>query len=195
MRQINLGLHPDAKEFEPPVRGPDCYCPIVVLCAPPTEEAYEKGLPLHIPHHKWLGKLCSKYGFAVGDIKLIGCSTPLPKEIQKSASKKWKHVEQYKDKVLDRIEDLKPQVVVTFGELATRVMTGRPTKITKVRGIPRKEVDLWIFPMLSPGFVKRIPENQSIFEADLQFLKSFMDKYYQYEKPDVDYGWVVLNNE
>jgi DNA polymerase I-like protein with 3'-5' exonuclease and polymerase domains len=134
--------------------------------------------------------LCSKYGFAVGDIKLLGCSTPLPKKIQKSASKKWKHVEQHKDKVLDVLGDLKPQVVVTFGELATRVMTGRPTKITKVRGIPRKENDIKIFPMLSPEFVRRIPENQDIFEADLQFLKSYMDNLYEYEEPEVRYIWV-----
>ena len=190
MRQINLGLQPDAKPFVPPVRGPECYCPIVVLCAPPTVGAYNKGLPLHIKHHKWLGKLCSKYGFAVGDIKLIGCSTPLPKEILKSSSKKWKHVEQYKDIVLDKIVDLKPQVVVTFGELATRVMTGRPTSITKARGVPKKENDIWIFPMLAPGYIKKVPENQSIFEADLQFLKSFMNNYYRYEDPNVNYAWI-----
>ena len=197
-RDINLNLNLGAEDdWTPPIRGSKGYCPILILCDAPTKKAHELNLPLHAPHHKWLGKLANLANFAVGDIKLLGLCPPIPKEAAKSVSKQWKHVERYSATVLDKINELRPQVVVTFGALATRVLSGRPTKITKVRGMPVKENDILTFPMLSPGFVKRIPENIPIFEADFLKLRRLYDNQYKLSIPQTRHTWVekFLNHD
>jgi hypothetical protein len=169
------------------IRGPES-APILVLYEPSTETEV-------FPKINWFGKLCRDQGFEKGDLCLMGLCSPLPKDSLKSAAKKWAHVEQYKDAVLEKINELQPKCVVTFGELATRVLTGHATAITKARGIPIKDAEnRWIFPMLSPQFVRRIPDHEPVFRADLAFLKKFMDSGFEYEKPEVDYSFIYNAN-
>ena len=195
-RQLDVGpVNPGSQDgWEVPVRGPECYCPIVVVCDSPTGDAHRYKLPLDPEHHMWLARKIVDHGFKLGDIKLIGLCPPVPKQDFKSAKRKWQHVEKYRTRVLAKLEELQPRFVVTFGELATRVVCGSAKKITKARGVPVQREDAPpYFPMLSPGFVRRIPDHEPAFDADLAVLSRLKESRYDvtdFLHQEGDYEWV-----
>lgn len=180
--------------WQPPVRGDEGYCPIVVLCDAPTPEAHEAGIPMHAKHHNWFGKVAKKHGFVPGDIKLVGLCPPISRVDLSSDSRQTKHVEKFQDKVKEKIRQLNPRVVVTMGKLATRVMTGRPAAVTKMRGIPIIQEDgSVLLPMLSPGYVRRLPEHVPAFDADVGTLARIKAADYDplfFAPQDGNYEWV-----
>jgi len=198
--RANPGSVPEPEEdtrerldWSPWVAGPEGYCPITVLCDAPTPQAESHHLPLQESHAKLFGRLARKHGFVRGDMKLINVCPPIPRQDLNSASRKWKHVERYLPNIHDKVAELNPQIVVTFGELATRAMTGRAVKITKVRGIPIiRDEGPPLLPMLSPGFIARIPDHESTFEADVVTLSKMKEAGYdtaQFTRQDGDYEW------
>ncbi len=183
---------PDQIIYRLPTRGP-MDAPVVVLCDAPLQSAWERGRPMDSGKLNFIGHRLHAAGFAKGDVIMVAICPPIPKEIQKNARRKWLHVEPYQNQVLDIVEKVNPKVVVTLGELATRIMTNRAVKITKARGqpiiVPGMPV---IFPMLSPGFVQRIPEHDTTFTADCGYLGKL--KRAAYEISDIemetpDYQW------
>lgn len=149
--------------------------PIVVLCEPPSEDAWVGGYPLDLDLLKYFALLAKSAGFSRDDIQLVGLCPPLPGRIRNSARLKWEHVAGHVPGVTQTIAALAPRCIVTLGELATRAMLGRPVKITKVRGVALP-VELAegqavpVLPMLAPSFVRRIPDHEVILRADLGTL-------------------------
>ncbi len=186
---------PAPENWRPLIRGPRGYCPIVMLCDAPTPLAAQQGMPLQKTHHAFLVSLAKKHGFVLGDIKLMGLCPPIPKQDLNSASRKWKHVEKYMDTVHTSMQELQPRIMVTFGELATRAMHGRPIKITRVRGVPIIPDDgPPLLPMLSPGFVNRIPEHVPTFNADMATLTRIKATGYdvtQFTRQEGEYEWCL----
>ena len=168
-RAINVGK----VEWDPPTYG-HLDAPILVVCDAPTTKAQRAKLPMDVRYQKFFIDQSKATGFRRGDFCFVGLCTPLKSADAKSSSRKWKHVEHYlpdlRDKILSKSS---PQVVVTLGELATRAMVGRPTSITKARGIiQEREGTVPVLPMLSPGFVLRLPDHEAAFTADMRMLHS-----------------------
>ncbi len=168
-RTINVG----SVEWNPPTYG-HLDAPILVVCDAPTAEAHRAGLPMSMRYQKFFIDQSMSTGFRRNDFCFVGLCAPLNRSDAKSAARKWRHVEHYladlRAKVLDKSS---PRVVVTLGDLATRAVIGRPTKITKARGIVHeREGMVPVLPMLSPGFVLRLPEHETAFTADMRMLQS-----------------------
>lgn len=167
---------------------------ILVVCDAPTPDAERWGYPMHPDNMRMFGQIAEKYGVSPNDVTFIGLCPPVPVEDAKSAARKWKHVEKYTEGVLEYVRQQKPKIVVTMGELASRTLFDRAVKITKVRGVivqphPDRPV---VMPMLSPGFVSRLPEHLPTFEGDISTLGKL--KTAKYNPADLmaietDYQW------
>jgi DNA polymerase I-like protein with 3'-5' exonuclease and polymerase domains len=174
-----------------PHRG-NALAPVVVLCDVQSAEAQSQRLPMALDHLDLFATVADSMGLTRDDFLFIGIAPPYAEEDRNSASRKWKHVEGHAGiepgpdgrpthQLRDLIYSLRPQMVVTLGEMATRVMVGRAVKITKARGIveelehPVTGQALKMFPMLSPGFVARLPEHRATFAADMGTLRKLKD--------------------
>lgn len=178
--------------------------PIVVLCDPPSLRAVQQGLPIDHDTLTYFGKILKEYGFKKGDMALVQLCPPMPEAILKSASKKWAHVEPGISAVHAAIKALNPRIVVSFGELASRVVLGRAVAITKARGVVvnSDSLGLPVLPSLSPSFVRRIPDNLPAFRADINTLAMLKDADFNttnVQRLATDYRWVFdldpLKNE
>lgn len=189
--QTNLSLPDIASHgFTHTLRG-EPGAPIVVLCDPPKPGAIKEGLPMGMDALTLCARSAREHGFTRDDMIFMALCPPLPENALNSASRKWAHVEKFATSALERIKALNPRCVVTLGDLATRVMTGRSVAITKARGTPIEGRDgIKLFPMLSPAFVNRIPEHLPAFQSDFGGLRRFVNAgYVIVEEGAGEYEW------
>lgn len=144
---------------------------------------------------KFFSQHAMEQGFVKGDIAQVSLCPSMPFEIMKSASKKWNHVQPHAEKVLATVMALKPKIIVAMGELASRVILNRAVKITKARGVPvmAEHLGVPVLPMLSPGYVMRLPDGLPAFRADLNTLKRIKDVGFSISDIVVErsqYSWV-----
>lgn len=80
-----------------------------------------------------------------------------------------KHCRQH---FLAEVESHNYEALIPLGAVAATQTMGKPTKITKVRGIVTQsaEFDKPIFPLMSPRLVDMYPQNEPIFQADIESL-------------------------
>lgn len=180
-------------EWSPLVRGEQA--DIVILCDPPSQEAERDNLPMAWEALKFFSQHAMEQGFVKGDIAQVSLCPSMPFEIMKSASKKWNHVQPHAEKVLATVMALKPKIIVAMGELASRVILNRAVKITKARGVPvmAEHLGVPVLPMLSPGYVMRLPDGLPAFRADLNTLKRIKDVGFSISDIVVErsqYSWV-----
>lgn len=70
--------------------------------------------------------------------------------------------------LLKQIEIIKPKVICTLGASAMEGLTGKPTKITKMRGIPTKYRDATLLPAYHPAYILRNPKQLEFLKADIK---------------------------
>ena len=177
--------------YQPHVYG-DWNAPVVVLCEPPRPDAHKGRMPITREALQLVAKYAVPHGFGKGSLLFVGICPPMPPEAVDSQSRKWKHVEPCIEGVWNVIERVNPRCLVTFGDLATRVGLGRAVSITKSRGTAMENRDgPPVFPMLSPGFVSRIPDHMPTFASDWASLRRFVDGGYQITDTNVgvQYEW------
>lgn len=167
---------------------------ILVLCDAPSWEAAKWGYPMHPDNMRMFTQAAEKAGVRPEEITFMGICTPVPSVDIKSAARTWKHVEQYVEGVQAYVKQHKPKLVVTLGALASRVMFDRAVSITKARGVavkPSPDKPL-LFPMLSPGFVLRVPEHKKLFDGDIATLGKIKEAGYNADNlvtTETDYQW------
>lgn len=178
-------------EFKHATRGTNG-SPVLVVCEPPTTDAYQKGLPTPMDSLKLVARAAQKVGLGREDFIFVSLCPPVPIEAMSSASRKWKHVQPYIDSLLGLIEAQGPKCVITFGELATRALLGRAVAITRARGQIMEANGRLLVPMLSPGFINKVPEHLPMFEADWLTVAKIKDAGWQRpqdEGGEVHYEW------
>lgn len=175
------------------MRGPG-NADILMVADAPSREAYAAGLPMASEHLDMLDKFMGFHGIHPSQVCIVRLCPPLKEEDYKSAARKWAHVQQHQPSLIELVKSYRPKIVVTFGELATRCLVGRSIAITKARGtVTHVEGLPPILPMLSPGFVVRIPEHESTFNSDIQTLRKMRDARWDMDMATrglpVDYQW------
>lgn len=184
-------------EWSRPVRGQPS-APIMIVCDPQTEAAAKEKAPLDRETMKWFAARAQVFGFERGDLFFVSVAPPLPEDAIDSASRRWKHVEPHVGSLVEAIGRIRPRLVVTFGDLASRAVLGRAVKITKARGVTHlpeegKGVPVPVMPFLAPSFVRRIPDHLPTFQADLCTLARLKEASYDLgalAPQNVDYRWV-----
>jgi DNA polymerase I-like protein with 3'-5' exonuclease and polymerase domains len=190
-------LQPGAPTWKRPIRG-TLSAPILVVCDPQSPDAYREQSALDRATMKWFAFRAQSFGFESGDLCFVALAPPIPELAQDSASRRWKHVEAHVPELAQLIEGANPRLVVAFGELASRACLGRAVAITKARGVTvmpegRGGVRAPVMPFLSPSFVRRIPDHEPTFQADLCTLARLKEARYNLSAlapPNVDYRWV-----
>lgn len=174
------------------MRGPGG-ADILIVGDAPSREAYGVGLPMSSDHLDMLYRALSQHGISQSQVCIVRLCPPIAEEDFKSQARKWAHVQAHQENLIALIRDYRPKIVVTFGELATRCLAGRAIAITKARGtLIDKEGLPPILPMLSPGFVARIPEHASTFDSDIQTLAKIRAARWDasaVERTMTDYRW------
>ncbi|QIG76113.1 DNA polymerase I protein [Rhizobium phage RHph_I4] len=176
-----------------PVTDEECG-DVLVICDAQNWDAQRWGYPMHPDNMLMFTKAAEKYGINNSQITFLGLCPPVPQADIKSAARTWKHVEKFVPGVNEYIHKHKPKVVVTLGALASRAVFDRAVSITKARGVlvqpnPAKP---HVFPMLSPGFIARVPEHQKTFDADISTLSKFVKADFDQKgivTLETDYQW------
>jgi len=98
-----------------------------------------------------------------------GNRDPLPEEIQACESHLWR-----------QIELIEPRVVATLGNFATKLLSGRPTGITRVHG-QEQEVTLGgrrvlLYPIYHPAAALYTPRMLEVLTSDFARLPELMGR-------------------
>ena len=88
-----------------------------------------------------------------------------------------------------KLELIRPRVVATLGNFATRLLSGSRTPISKVRGAPQLHVlagrQVFLFPIFHPAAVLRTPSMGDVMREDFERLRELLSEPLP-EWPDAD---------
>jgi uracil-DNA glycosylase family 4 len=172
--------------------------PVLVVCDSPTQEAWRDGLPVSKEHLRTFLTSAKAAGLEEDTFLFVRLCPPVPFEDRKSKARTWAMVERHVPTLQAYIQRYQPTMVVTTGDLATRALAGKSVAITKARGqvhtsaIQAGGRAVRFMPMLSPGFVHRVPEHEPTFKSDFVTLKKLMEHGWNVEAltdSDTQYSW------
>ena len=82
--------------------------------------------------------------------------------------------------LMRQVELIEPKVIATLGNFATKLITGSPVGITRVRGTPQvHEVagrNVFVFPLLHPAAALRTPSLVETLEGDFRSLAELLQQ-------------------
>jgi len=98
-----------------------------------------------------------------------GNRDPLPDEIEACEGHLWK-----------QIELIRPKVVATLGNFATKLLSGRPTGITRVHG-QEQQVELGgnsvvLYPLYHPAAALYTPRMLEVLESDFRRIPELLGR-------------------
>jgi uracil-DNA glycosylase family 4 len=144
----------------------------------------KQGVPFVGQAGKLLEKLLAGIGLARDDVYIAnvlkcrppGNRDPQPDEIEACESHLWK-----------QIELIRPSVVATLGNFATKLLSGRPAGITRVHGQEQK-VELGgnrvlLYPLYHPAAALYTPRMLEVLEADFRRLPELLGQALVPEPP------------
>jgi uracil-DNA glycosylase len=137
----------------------------------------KQGVPFVGAAGKLLDQLLGGIGLTRADVYVAnvlmcrppGNRDPLPEEIQACESHLWR-----------QIELIEPRVVATLGNFATKLLSGRPTGITRVHG-QEQEVTLGgrrvlLYPIYHPAAALYTPRMLEVLKDDFTRLPELMGR-------------------
>ena len=82
--------------------------------------------------------------------------------------------------LMRQIELIRPRVVCTLGNFSTKLLTGSPVGITKVRGEAQEReiagVPLKLFPLFHPAAALRVPRNLELLREDFAKIPALLEE-------------------
>jgi uracil-DNA glycosylase len=137
----------------------------------------KQGVPFVGQAGKLLEKLLGGIGLARDDVYIAnvlkcrppGNRDPMPDEIEACEGHLWK-----------QISLIEPTVVATLGNFATKLLSGRPTGITRVHG-EEQEVELGgrsvlLYPLYHPAAALYTPRMLEVLESDFRRLPELLGR-------------------
>ena len=80
--------------------------------------------------------------------------------------------------LFEQVRLIEPRVVCTLGNFATKLLSGNPTGITRVRGTPQVHVlggrTVFLLPLFHPAAALRTPAVKETLRADLELLPQLL---------------------
>jgi uracil-DNA glycosylase family 4 len=137
----------------------------------------QQGIPFVGQAGKLLDKLLAGVGLTRADVYVVntlkcrppGNRDPLPEE--KHQCEPW---------LFKQIELIKPKVVATLGNHATKQLTGKETGITRVHGQPQQAVygpvTVTIFPLYHPAAALYTPAMLKVLQEDFAKLPALLEQ-------------------
>jgi uracil-DNA glycosylase len=137
----------------------------------------KQGIPFVGAAGKLLDQLLADIGLARADVyvcNVIKCRPPgnrdpLPEEIEACESHLWR-----------QIELIQPRVVATLGNFATKLLSGRPTGITRVHGQEQETTlggrRVLLYPIYHPAAALYTPRMLDVLKSDFARLPELMGR-------------------
>jgi len=137
----------------------------------------KQGVPFVGAAGQLLGKLLAGVGLARDDVWICnvlkcrppGNRDPLPEEIEACEGHLFK-----------QIELIEPKVVATLGNFATKLLSGKPTGITRVHGQEQAVVlggrRVLLYPLFHPAAALYAPRTLEVLEADFRRLPELLGR-------------------
>jgi len=127
----------------------------------------KQGVPFVGAAGQLLSKLLAGIGLAREDVYIAntlkcrppGNRDPLPEEIQACEPHLFR-----------QIELIRPKVIATLGNFATKLLSGKPAGITRVHGVPQQVVlggtEVTLYPIFHPAAALYTPRMLAVLEED-----------------------------
>jgi uracil-DNA glycosylase len=147
----------------------------------------QQGIPFVGQAGKLLDKLLAGIGLSRADVYVAntlkcrppGNRDPMPEE--KHECEPW---------LFRQIELIKPKVIATLGNHATKQLTGRETGITRIHGEPQQvtygSMQVTIFPLYHPAAALYTPAMLKVLEEDFAKLPTLLDQEIEPEPSPAD---------
>lgn len=152
--------------------------PILVICDSPPSRSWIAGQPMPKDHMDTFGKAAIAAGLKKEDFCFIVPCPSIPPDKWDSERLKAEWLAQHKEEFEELLTTLNYRAVVVSGNLAARQYIGRAVKITKVRGLPLEHKGKPCLPIMSVGYISKVPEKYPMFQADMATLKRLKDARY-----------------
>jgi uracil-DNA glycosylase len=153
----------------------------------PGAEEDRQGLPFVGRAGQLLEELLGEIGLTRADVFIAnvlksrppGNRDPLPLEIDACKPYLWR-----------QIELIEPRVIATLGNFATKLLSGNPTGITRVRGTPQVHElggrTVFLFPLLHPAAALRTPAMKETLREDFAKLPALLTEVLPQPEPEPD---------
>ena len=137
----------------------------------------KQGVPFVGAAGKLLDQLLADIGLARDDVYVVnvlkcrppGNRDPLPDEIEACEGHLWR-----------QIELIEPRVVATLGNFATKLLSGKPTGITRVHGQEQKVTlggrSVLLYPIFHPAAALYTPRMLDVLKSDFARLPELMGR-------------------
>jgi uracil-DNA glycosylase len=137
----------------------------------------KQGVPFVGAAGKLLDKLLAGIGLGRADVYVVnvlkcrppGNRDPMPEEIEACESHLWRQVEL-----------IEPRVVATLGNFATKLLSGRPTGITRVHGQEQETTlggrRVLLYPIYHPAAALYTPRMLDVLRSDFARLPELMGR-------------------
>jgi uracil-DNA glycosylase family 4 len=144
--------------------------------APGAQEDLQ-GLPFVGRAGQLLNELLHEFGLDRNDVFIAnvlkcrppGNRDPLPEEIAEC-----------EPHLMEQIHLIQPKVICTLGNFATKLLSGRPTGITKCCGIPQHReiagLQVVLYPLFHPAAALRTPATKERLRADMAKLPELIEE-------------------
>jgi uracil-DNA glycosylase len=137
----------------------------------------KQGVPFVGAAGKLLDQLLAGIGLSRADVYVVnvlkcrppGNRDPMPEEIEACESHLWR-----------QIELIEPRVVATLGNFATKLLSGRPTGITRVHGQEQETTlggrRVLLYPIYHPAAALYTPRMLDVLRSDFARLPELMGR-------------------
>ena len=143
----------------------------------PGAEEDRQGLPFVGRAGGLLNQLLGEVGLRRDDVMIanvIKCRPPANRDPQPD------EIESCRPYLERQVELIEPRVIATLGNFATKLLTGSPTGITKVRGTPQlRELGgrtVFLLPLFHPAAALRTPAVAETLRRDFQTLPGLLER-------------------
>ena len=143
----------------------------------PGAEEDRQGLPFVGRAGGLLTELLGEIGMSRDDVfvaNVLKCRPPGNRDPQPG------EIESCRPYLEKQVELIEPRVIATLGNFATKLLTGSPTGITKVRGTPQvRELGgrtVFLLPLFHPAAALRTPSLAETLRQDFRALPALLER-------------------
>jgi uracil-DNA glycosylase len=146
----------------------------------------QSGIPFVGQAGKLLDRLLGGIGLSRTDVFVVnvlkcrppGNRDPHPEEIEACESHLFR-----------QIELIRPKVVATLGNFATKLLSGKPAGITRVHGVAQQVVlggnEVTLYPLFHPAAALYTPSMQTVLEQDFTRIPELLGHKASGSEPDL----------
>jgi uracil-DNA glycosylase len=143
----------------------------------PGAEEDRQGLPFVGRAGQLLNRMLASIGLSRDDVFIANVLKSRPPGNRDPQPAEIEACEPY---LLEQVRLIEPRVVCTLGNFATKLLSGNPTGITKVRGTPQVHElggrTVFLLPLFHPAAALRTPAVKQTLEADIAALPALLSQ-------------------